>query len=70
MLRFATGDDIAYGHPGGAPGVASDFRATRNSGWAVIAFANDDAVRLMPLADDLAGIVAKNGGPDLRLPMP
>jgi CubicO group peptidase (beta-lactamase class C family) len=70
MLRFATGDDVAYGHPGGAPGVGSDFRATRKSGWALIILSNSDEPRTMPLADDLAGLVAEGGGPDLRFAMP
>jgi hypothetical protein len=70
MLRFATGDDVAYGHPGGAPGVGSDFRATRKSGWALIILSNSDEPRTMPLASDLAGLVAEGGGPDLRFAMP
>ena len=70
MLRFAVGKDVGYGHPGGAPGVGSDFRATRDSGWAMVVFGNNDDVRTMPLADELAGLVADNGGPDLRFAMP
>ena len=70
MLRFAVGSDVAYGHPGGAPGVGSDFRATRDSKWAIVVFGNNDDVRTMPLADELAGLLADAGGPDLRFAMP
>lgn len=70
FLRFATGNDVAYGHPGGAPGVGSDFRATRGSGWAMVVFGNNDAVRTMPLADELAGLLAAAGAPDMRFAMP
>ena len=70
MLRFASGDDIVYGHPGGAPGVGSDFRAARKAGWAIVIFGNHDDVRTMPLAGDVAGLVSEAGGPDLRIAKP
>ncbi len=70
ILRWAAGNDIGYGHPGGAPGVAVDFRAARGSGWAIVVMSNRDGASLMPLTSALAGIVAKHGGADLRLPMP
>lgn len=70
ILRWDVGDDVAYGHPGGAPGVAVDFRATRRSGWAIVLMSNRDRAPLMPLTSELAAIIAGHGGPDLRPPMP
>jgi CubicO group peptidase (beta-lactamase class C family) len=70
MLRFVAGEDVVYGHPGGAPGVGSDFRATQQSGWALVMFGNNDDVRTMRLADELAGLLADAGAPDLRFAMP
>jgi CubicO group peptidase (beta-lactamase class C family) len=69
-VRFAAGDDVGYGHPGGAPGVAVDFRAARSSGWAIVVMSNRDGTPVMPLTTALAGIVAEHGGADLRVPMP
>lgn len=70
MLRYAVGDDVGYGHPGGAPGVGVDFRGLRRAGWTVIVMSNSDAPRTMPLAGELLEQVNKAGGPDLRFPMP
>ncbi|BCT91400.1 serine hydrolase [Lysobacter helvus] len=70
LLRFAVGNDVGYGHPGGAPGVGVDFRATRDSGWSVIVMSNSGSPRTMPFADALLGDVAAAGAPDLRFPMP
>jgi CubicO group peptidase (beta-lactamase class C family) len=70
MLRYAVGDDIGYGHPGGAPGVGVDFRGLRRAGWTVIVMSNSDAPRTMPLAGELLELVHQAGGPDLRFAMP
>lgn len=70
LLRFACGDDVCYGHPGGAPGVALDFRGARDSGWSIVVASNREGAPVMPLTDALAGIVAAHGGPDLRLRRP
>jgi CubicO group peptidase (beta-lactamase class C family) len=70
MLRYAVDDDVAYGHPGGAPGVGVDFRGLRRAGWTVIVMSNSDAPRTMPLAGELLKLVNRAGGPDLSFPMP
>jgi CubicO group peptidase (beta-lactamase class C family) len=70
MLRYPVGDDVAYGHPGGAPGVGVDFRALREAGWAVIVMSNSSTPRAMPLAGTLLESVHAAGGPDLRFAMP
>jgi len=70
MLRFAAGDDIGYGHPGGAPGVGVDFRGVRHGGWIIVLMSNRDRAPLMPLSSGIAGAIADHGGVDLRPPMP
>ena len=70
MLRYAAGDDVGYGHPGGAPGIGVDFRALRDAGWAVIVMSNSGTPRTMPLAGTLLETVHAAGGPDLRFAMP
>jgi len=70
MLRYVVGNDVGYGHPGGAPGVGVDFRGLRRGGWTVIVMGNSDAPRTMPLAGELLQLVHQAGGPDLTFPMP
>ncbi len=70
ILRWDIGEDTGYGHPGGAPGVATDVRATRRSGWIMVLMSNCDETPLMPLKSALASIIATHGGPDLRPAMP
>ena len=70
MLRYVVGNDVGYGHPGGAPGVGVDFRGLRRGGWTVIVMGNSDAPRTMPLAGELLQLVHRAGGPDLTFPMP
>jgi CubicO group peptidase (beta-lactamase class C family) len=69
ILRVAKGDDVLYGHPGGAPGIGVDFRALRKAGWAIIVMGNSDEVRTMPLANELVELIdgADLDGADLRL---
>jgi CubicO group peptidase (beta-lactamase class C family) len=66
VLRYAVGDDLVWGHPGGAPGVGVEFWATRGSGWVVVLMANSDQPRSTPLVRDLFGLIAAHGGPDMR----
>lgn len=68
MLRYQAGDEIAYGHPGGAPGVGVDFRAGTSSGWVIVVMSNVSEPFAREIGADLARIVADAGGPDLRFP--
>lgn len=70
LLRYAVGDDVGYGHPGGAASVGVDFRALRDAGWAVVVMSNSGEPRTMPLSGALLSTIAAQGGPDLRFPMP
>lgn len=68
VLRYAAGGDVAYGHPGGAPGIGVDFRGLRDSGFAVVVMSNSEQPRTMSLVPDLLAALSTAGGPDLRLP--
>ena len=68
ILRHAVGDDVAWGHPGGAPGVGVEFWSMRDSGWTVIVMSNSDQPRSTPLVNDVFEVIAAHGGPDLRRP--
>jgi len=70
ILRYAAGDDIAYGHPGGAAGVGVDFRGLRESGWAVVIMANRTPPPTLPLAFDLYRVIAEAGGPKFGFALP
>lgn len=69
ILRYEVGDDLAWGHPGGAPGVGVEFWSLRDSGWTVVVMSNSDQPRSMPLVNDLFEVILAHGGPDLRRPM-
>lgn len=66
MLRYAAGDDVVYGHPGGAPGIGVEFRGMQHNGWAVAVMSNSEQPALMPNAHELFGAIADAGGPDFR----
>lgn len=68
LLRYQVGEDIAYGHPGGADGIGVDFRAGKSSGWALVVMSNVSDPFAVGLGSDLAGIIAEAGGQDLRFP--
>lgn len=68
VLRYEAGGDVAYGHPGGAPGIGVDFRGLRDSGFAVVVMSNSEQPRTMSLVPDLLSAISEAGGPDLRLP--
>lgn len=68
MLRYAAGNDIVYGHPGGAPGINVDFRGLRGNGFAVVVMSNSEQPRTMPLMPGLFAAIKDAGGPDLRPP--
>ncbi|WP_313915700.1 serine hydrolase domain-containing protein [Tahibacter sp.] len=68
MLRYEVGEDVAYGHPGGAQGIGVDFRAGSSSGWALIVMSNVSDPFAMEIGTDLARIIAEAGGQDLRFP--
>lgn len=68
MLRYQVGEDIAYGHPGGAQGIGVDFRAGKSSGWALVVMSNVSDPFTMEIGTDLARIIAEAGGQDLRFP--
>lgn len=70
VLRFDSAGDVVYGHPGGAPGIGVDVRAARRSGWALVVMSNAEEPRAMQIGHELADIVAKAGGADLRFPPP
>lgn len=70
MLRIGVGNDVVYGHPGGAPGIGVDFRAARGSGWALVLMSNVSEPFALALGNELARIVEDAGGADLRFPMP
>jgi CubicO group peptidase (beta-lactamase class C family) len=69
VLRYPVGEDLAWGHPGGAPGVGVEFWSTRDGGWTVVVMSNADEPRTMPVVDGLLGVIAGHGGPDMRLKM-
>ncbi|MGE4073302.1 MAG: serine hydrolase domain-containing protein [Lysobacterales bacterium] len=70
MLRFAAGEDVGYGHPGGAPGIGVNFRGALRGGWMILLISNRDRAPLMPLGHAIATAIAEHGGVDLRTPMP
>jgi D-alanyl-D-alanine carboxypeptidase len=70
LIRYDVANDVAYGHPGGAPGVAVDLRALRKGGWAVVVLSNSSNVATMRYSESLLGAIADAGGPDLRLMRP
>lgn len=68
-LRYEADGHVVYGHPGGAPGVGVDFLATRDDDWAIVVMGNTGNPRSMPLTQELLGLLATAGAPDLRMPM-
>ena len=68
VLRYEADGDVAYSHPGGAPGIGVDFRGMRASGFAVVVMSNSEQPRTMSLVPELLAAISDAGGPDLRLP--
>ncbi|MDC8013993.1 serine hydrolase domain-containing protein [Tahibacter soli] len=69
-LVLAAGDDVVYGHPGGSPGTASEFWASRDSGLVVVLMSNmapagrgDTPPLAMTVARQVFDAVVAAGGP-------
>ncbi len=70
MDAAPTGGDVAFGHAGGGPGVAADFRSLRDAGLTVVLLGNIDPPLLQRTAIRLYGLLAEAGYPDIREALP
>jgi hypothetical protein len=72
LIVASAGDDVVFGHPGGAPGAAAEFWTQRRGGWSLVLLSNVAPVPrsgtppvAMGLAAAAADAIVAAGGPRL-----